>query len=70
MSGRLPALTLGQEGGREEGRAALAPALSPGANLGLARAETGQAAQDLKPPSSYLSLREKVQRKCVKEREL
>ena len=53
------ALTLGLEGGREgrrEGgrRAALAPALSPGANLGLARAETGQAVQDLNPPTAYL----------------
>ena len=49
MSGSLPALTLGLEGGREGGRAAL----SPGANLGLARAKTGQAAQDLKPPLSF-----------------
>ena len=41
----------GKEGGREGGRA---PALSPGANLGLAGAETGQAAQGLKPPPSCI----------------
>ena len=46
------ALTLGLEGRREEG--GRAPALSPGANLGLARAETGQAAQGLKPPPSCI----------------